>query len=204
MFEFTRALGVRCSFCHKGVEGQPLSTYDFASDDNPNKNRAREMVRMVADIKPPLEKVQVSGEQPVNVWCYTCHRGRPRPTTLVQDLNEEYKTHGIKAALDDYADLKKRFYGRGSYDFGEDSLNTFGYQVLEKDASAAVQVFRLNTEVFSDSGNVWDSLGEAYMKAGDMKMAEESYQKSLKLDPKNENAANMLKKIRGAAQTTKP
>ena len=39
---FTRALGVRCSYCHKGEEGKPLSTYDFASDENPNKDRARE------------------------------------------------------------------------------------------------------------------------------------------------------------------
>jgi Tfp pilus assembly protein PilF len=48
-----------------------------------------------------------------------------------------------------------------------------------------------------------DSLGEAYMKAGNMKLAEESYQKSLKLDPKNQNAENMLKKIRDSARTTK-
>ncbi len=37
MIGFTRALGVRCSYCHKGEEGKPLSTYDFASDENPNK-----------------------------------------------------------------------------------------------------------------------------------------------------------------------
>ena len=30
---FTRALGVRCSYCHVGEEGESLSTYDFASDD---------------------------------------------------------------------------------------------------------------------------------------------------------------------------
>ena len=47
MVGFSRALGVRCSYCHKGEEGKPLSTYDFASDDNPNKNRAREMLRML-------------------------------------------------------------------------------------------------------------------------------------------------------------
>src|SRR5580692_13151166 len=46
MIGFTRALGVRCSYCHVGEEGKPLSTFDFASDDNPNKNRAREMLRM--------------------------------------------------------------------------------------------------------------------------------------------------------------
>src|SRR5215813_630156 len=37
MVGFTRALGVRCSYCHKGEEGKPLSTYDFVSDDNPTR-----------------------------------------------------------------------------------------------------------------------------------------------------------------------
>ena len=56
MIGFTRALGVRCSYCHKGEEGKPLSTYDFASDENPNKDRAREMYRMLGDINEHLKK----------------------------------------------------------------------------------------------------------------------------------------------------
>ena len=42
---FTHALGVRCLYCHVGQEGKPLGTFDFASDQNPNKERAREMYR---------------------------------------------------------------------------------------------------------------------------------------------------------------
>ena len=56
MIGFTRALGVRCSYCHKGEEGKPLITYDFASDENPNKNRAREMLRMLNEIEEHLKK----------------------------------------------------------------------------------------------------------------------------------------------------
>src|SRR5215475_10955373 len=77
MVGFTRALGVRCSYCHKGEEGKPLSTYDFASDENPNKNRAREMLRMLNDIEDHLKKIESSVSQRVNLWCYTCHQGRP-------------------------------------------------------------------------------------------------------------------------------
>ncbi|MGH9317848.1 MAG: hypothetical protein ACRD1P_12175 [Thermoanaerobaculia bacterium] len=40
MTGFTRALGVRCTYCHVGQEGQPLGSYDFVSDQNPNKGRA--------------------------------------------------------------------------------------------------------------------------------------------------------------------
>jgi tetratricopeptide (TPR) repeat protein len=196
MIGFTRALGVRCSFCHKGEEGKPLSTYDFASDENPNKNRAREMYRMLGDINDHLKKIEPSGDKRVNMWCHTCHHGRPRPMTLDEELAEQYRTKGLQAALDDYADLKKRFYGRSAYDFTEGSLNAFGYGILEKkDFPGAIQVFKLNAESFPASGNVWDSLAEAYLGAGDLKSAKENCDKALALDPANDHAKEMLKKI---------
>src|ERR1051326_3858387 len=43
MASFTRALGVRCTYCHVGEEGQPLSSFDFKSDQKPEKTKAREM-----------------------------------------------------------------------------------------------------------------------------------------------------------------
>jgi tetratricopeptide (TPR) repeat protein len=194
---FTRALGVRCSYCHKGEEGKPLSTYDFASDENPNKDRAREMLRMLGDINDHLKKIQPSGDKRVNMWCHTCHHGRPRPMTLDEELAEQYRAKGLKAALDDYSDLKKRFYGRSAYDFGEGSLNAFGNNVMQnKDAAGAIQVFKLNSETFPDSANVWDSLAEAYMKSGDTKNAQQNYEKALTLDPNNQNAKGMLKKLK--------
>jgi len=193
---FTRALGVRCTYCHKGEEGKPLSAYDFVTDENPNKNRAREMLRMLGDINDHLKKIQASGDRRVNMWCDTCHRGRPRPMTLSEELGEQYRMKGLQPALDWYVDLKKRYYGRGVYDFGETGLNDFGYQVLEnKDFSGAIQVFKLNAEQFPHSGNVWNSLAEADMKAGNMKTAKKNYEKAVKLDPGDENSREMLKKI---------
>ena len=197
MVGFTRALGVRCSHCHKGEEGKPLSTYDFASDENPNKNRAREMLRMLGDIDDHLKKIEPSGDKRVNMWCHTCHHGQPRPMTLEEALDEQYRAKGIQGVLEKYADLKKRFYGRGGYDFGENSLNGYGYALLEqKDTAGAIQVFQLNAAEYPQSGNVLDSLAEAYMKAGDTKKAQEYYEKAVTLDPKNENAKEMLKKIK--------
>jgi tetratricopeptide (TPR) repeat protein len=201
MIGFTRALGVRCSYCHKGEEGKPLSTYDFASDENPNKNRAREMYRMLGDIEAHLKKIDPSGDKRVNMWCHTCHHGRPRPMTLDEELGEQYRKKGLQAALDDYADLKKKYYGRAAFDFGEGSLNAFGYSLLEgNDTPGAIEVFKLNAETFPDSSNVWDSLGESYLKAGDFKKAQENYEKALSLDPASQNAKEALKKIKESQQ----
>lgn len=192
---FTRALGVRCSYCHVGEEGKDLGTYDFVSDANPNKNRAREMLRMLGSVNDHLKKIEPSGDRRVNMWCHTCHRGRPRPMTLEEEMGEQYRAKGIDAALNHYQELKKNYYERGAYDFSERSLNNFGYELLEKDNASALRVFTLNTQVFPKSSNVWDSLAEAYLKRGDSKTARRHYKTALKLDPKNESARQNLEKL---------
>ena len=173
MVGFTRALGVRCSYCHKGEEGKPLSTYDFASDENPNKNRAREMYRMLGEIDDHLKKIEPSGDKRVNMWCHACHHGRPRPMTLDEELSEQYRKKGLQAALDGI------------------------------DTKGAIQVFKLNAETFPDSANVWDSLAEGYLKAGDARKAQDNYEKALKLDPANPSAKEGLEKIKGAQPNPK-
>lgn len=197
MMGFTRALGVRCSYCHKGEEGQPLSTYDFASDENPNKNRAREMLRMLGSINEHLSKIEPSGVKRVNMWCHTCHRGRPRPMTLAEELEETYSTKGLDEALAHYAGLKENYYGKGAYDFeSEGALNQLGYAVLGNNAvDGAIRVFQLNADKFPESANVWDSLAEACMKAGRIELAITYYRKSLERDPGNKNAVDMLMKL---------
>jgi tetratricopeptide (TPR) repeat protein len=195
---FTRALGVRCSYCHVGEEGQPLTTYDFASDSNPKKDIARTMYRMLGVINDTLGTIQPSGPKPVNMWCHTCHRGRPRPTTLDEELAEVHAAEGIEATIAAYRELREQFHGRGAFDFGEEGLNMFGYALLGEERFAdAVAIFRLNVEQFPESANAWDSLGEGYLAAGETEQAIESYEKSLELNPENRNAAEKLREIRG-------
>lgn len=195
---FIRALGVRCTHCHVGEEGQPLSTYDFPSDANPNKDRAREMLRMLESIDGHLEKIDPSATTRVDMGCHTCHRGRPRPTTLVEELRAAHAQGGVEAAVALYGELRDEFYGRGTVDFGESSLNAFGYELLGGgDAAGAIAIFRLNAEQFPGSGNVWDSLAEAYLAAGQPRLAKIYYERSLELDPGNENVLAQLERIEG-------
>ena len=196
MTGFTRALGVRCSYCHMGEEGQPLSAYDFPSDEKLAKRTARTMLGMLGDINQTLRTVESSGDR-VNMWCHTCHRGRPRPMTLEEELTERFKAEGGEAALAYYDELRERFYGRGAYDFGEAQLNNLGYGLMgQGQIDMAIMVFQKNVEVFPESSNVHDSLGEGYMERGDADLAIESYERSLELDPGNGNAVTKLEELR--------
>ena len=78
----------------------------------------------------------------------------------------------------------------------EPRLNDLGYALLrEKRIAEAISVFKVNVELYPQSANVYDSLGEAYLVNGDKELAAANYKKSLELDPKNENAASALKKL---------
>ncbi len=198
MTGFSRALGVRCSHCHVGEEGQPLSTFDFASDENPKKEVARTMLEMLGDINQRLDTIERSGAEPVNMWCHTCHRGVPRPQTLDEALLESYAAQGADGVMKEYEELRSRFYGRGAYDFGEGSLNRLGYALLGKeDAGAAIAVFRENARQFPESSNVYDSLAEAFLASGRADSAKYYYERAVELDPRNRNAKQKLKELEG-------
>ncbi len=76
---FAQSLGVRCTHCHVGTEGQPLSTFDFASDAKKDKQTARKMLVMVHRINS--EEFGVKDFKDVKVTCFTCHRGATEPET---------------------------------------------------------------------------------------------------------------------------
>ncbi|MGX5817101.1 serine hydrolase [Chitinophaga lutea] len=100
---------------------------------------------------------------------------------------------GATAALD--AHRKER-----SKPIGEDVMNSLGYQLLRgKRVKDAIAVFAQNAADYPASGNVWDSLAEAYMNDGDNAHAIEYYEKALSLDPGNTNSAEQLKKLRKQA-----
>ena len=80
MKNFTRALGVRCPFCHVGEEGMPLEKFDFASDAKPQKEIARGMVRLTAEINGRISKAMPdAAARGSQVTCWTCHRGSNQP-----------------------------------------------------------------------------------------------------------------------------
>lgn len=81
---------------------------------------------------------------------------------------------------------------------GELTLNNAGYEFLAAGkVDEAIQVFELNTKFFPESFNVWDSLAEAYAKAGKKELAIQYYEKSVQINPKSESGVKALKSLRG-------
>ena len=80
----------------------------------------------------------------------------------------------------------------------EQRLNTLGYELLRaRKLRESVAVFALNAELYPQSFNVYDSLGDAYRESGDKEQAVKNYRRSLELNPQNKNATEMLKKLEG-------
>ena len=82
MVGFARSLGVRCTFCHVGEEGAPLTELDFVSDANPHKDIARGMIRMVRELNGEDLPAILGPSEEMRVTCFTCHRGSTEPATM--------------------------------------------------------------------------------------------------------------------------
>ena len=122
--------------------------------------------------------------------------GDPKPS-INEALMDLVLADSIPAAIIKYHDLKKN--NSNDYNFKESQLNSFGYQLLQVGKiDQAIALLKLNTETYPESANVYDSLGEAYMIKGNKEAALMNYEKSLKLNPKNKNAEDNIKKLKEA------
>ena len=108
-------------------------------------------------------------------------------------LLNAYTDQEIDALASRYRDLKKSHPS----EINEGTLNSLGYRLLGNNKiQDAIEIFKLNIEIHPNYANGYDSLGEAYMKSGDNELAIQNYQKSLELDPGNNNAKQMLEVLR--------
>ena len=84
----------------------------------------------------------------------------------------------------------------------EGAVNFVGYSLLEAERpKSALKFLKLNTELFPEAFNTWDSLGEAHMKLGNDAKAISSFEKSLDLNPGNTNAQEMIARIQEGGET---
>jgi len=110
--------------------------------------------------------------------------------SVAYSLADRIEKEGIPAALEYYNGIKDSI----GYYLNENEMNGIGYQLLQSGkVKEAAAIFKLNTQAFPKSANVFDSYGEALMALGNKAEAMENYKKSVKLNPGNENGVKILK-----------
>lgn len=88
MHQYTKQLGVTCSYCHPDTKPGILPvTVDFAIDELPEKGIARKMMIMTDKINKKYFKFKNRYDfENLNnrsiVTCNTCHRGLPKPNNM--------------------------------------------------------------------------------------------------------------------------
>ena len=110
--------------------------------------------------------------------------------SVAYSLADKIEKEGTVAALAYYNAIKDST----GYFLDENEMNTTGYEFLQSGkVKEAAEIFRLNTQAFPKSSNVYDSYGEALMALGNKTEARENYKKSVKLNPGNVGAIKILK-----------
>lgn len=203
---FAIGLGVRCWYCHDGEEGMPFSEFDFESDDKPAKRKARFMLQMTQYLNdqrlPGLTWIGERAEPAVRVTCYTCHRGRPVPRTLEEELAHVIDERGPDAGIARYRELRQEFYGQGAFNFGEFTLVNLAERLgAEGRPEDGIRMLELNLEFFPESGFSYFALGEGRRMLGDSAAALEAYRRAQELLPANPMIGRRIQELTAAEES---
>ncbi|MBA4852861.1 serine hydrolase domain-containing protein [Emticicia sp. BO119] len=129
---------------------------------------------------------------------YNILKGKPYrmpKKSLLAVLRKTLDTDTIDDILAKYNHLKATQAKDFNFE-SEDDLNMLGYTLMNKKRlDDAIKIFELNVKLFPQSGNVYDSLGEAYLNKGNNELALLNYKKALALDPANKGAKDIIEKL---------
>lgn len=139
-----------------------------------------------------LKKSPAENGAPLHFLTSSYRAGSGTPATF-DCFREELHRQGFDHAAEVYAAFQKQ---DSAFKLDEGSINDWGYGLMNANHLAeAIDILSLNVSLNPNSGNVYDSLAEAYMKSGDKTKAIDYYKKSLEKDPQNDNARDKLKEL---------
>lgn len=196
MRNFTFDLGVRCQFCHVGEEGRPLTQFDFVSDEKRTKLVARQMMLMVQEINRRVDSLPGHQADDPQVTCATCHRGVSKPMPLSAVIVAADNAGGADSATRAYRALRQRYFGSGSYDFGEGQLNTAAFRLGRANKfDDALALLKLNEEFFPNSSGMYVFRGNVLLMRNDTTGAATAYREAIRRDSTNNEARGRLRDI---------
>ncbi len=119
----------------------------------------------------------------------------PETPRLPAKLNiyKTYKEKGIEYVKNNFDDLTSNWFEGDPKDL---ILNNLGYDLFfDEKLDEALDIFKLNTELFPNIGNCWDSYGEALLKTGRKVEALQAYKKALEINPSIPSAQKAVKEL---------
>jgi hypothetical protein len=185
------ALGVTCDYCHAGRDAEPKLT----ASGKRRLDVGREMIAMTASLNATVRAATGKTERDAaSVTCVTCHRGVTIPRPLTDILLVTGVREGADAAVKQYRDLRSRYYGRGAYDFGEETLLSVARRLANVRPEVAIPLAELNMEFFPKSVNTL--VTKAIAQSGrDDEAAVATLKQALELDPGNGEIQGRLYQI---------
>jgi len=191
MASVAAALGVTCDYCHAGRGAEPKAT----ANGKPRLDVGREMIAMTASLNATVQAATgKTAREAATVTCATCHRGVAIPRPLADILILTGVREGADAAVKQYRDLRSQYFGRGSYDFGEDTLLNVARRLANARPEVAIPLAELNLEFFPKSVN--SLVTKAIAQSGhDDEAAVATLKRALELDPDNGEIKGRLYQI---------
>jgi len=212
---------IKCVTCHHGVtQPRPLedvlkTAYDTGGMDSTLARyralRERYYGRFAYDFgEVPLAelagKVRTAGnrEDALQLLAFNLEMN---PNSAF--AKRQYAASSLALAFVTGADSGAATYGRLKERYGaalvnEGMVNGIGYDLIGAGKTdAAIAAFAFNVAQNPQSANAYDSMGEGYYQKGDRKQAVAAYQKSLQLDPTNQNAIDKLKELKAKPKPAK-
>lgn len=183
---------------HGTLEGKILTTHrhdgtakNYQALLISNTNTSRTIILMTNNKQGNLDAISKSVQLILEGKPYI-----PVRKSFVHDFEKQLANMNGEQALALYQKIKLEHPDQYSFD-DENTLNQTGYFLLnKKKVGDAITVFTFNTKLFPQSGNVFDSLGEAYYVQGSKSKALEYYIIAFKLDASLESAKKMIRELK--------
>ena len=139
-----------------------------------------------------IKKTPAENGAPSHFLSASYRPGKGLPATL-ESFRNELGRRGFDHAEDIYASMQKE---SPNFKLDQSAVKSWGFDLMtDEHLPEAIAIFNLNAKNYPDSGRVYDSLGEAYMKSGQKLLAIDNYKKSLEKESSNDNARQKLKEL---------
>jgi len=175
---------------------QKLTEKEKAKLEYEQQLKQTQLEKQQAEKKLKSKESKMSAEEKVKLsWKKIMEEGGENSAAV--NFAKALKTEGKEHATDVLHKMQKlEQSGDSDIYFKESEFNTLGYVFLYHDkVDEAIFVFKNNVDMYPDSWNTYDSLGEGLLVAGKYEKARKFYEKSIAMNPENENGKKMLAKI---------